>query len=260
MRLIIIITFLLLSGCSGEEDKEFSWEKVEKIKKEKVVAKIQSWREISSKGGFTAEVSSKEYPNEKRLIAIGSNWRKLTSISSDNKKVELDFWSNIDNETVVVCKERICTDVSAWYKLAHQEDVVLPQKVHAVTPGEVASYAELAMYFDTISKYYLEVVSDSSDSINFFSGERSETGKRESCVGWVIATKKYYLCATNDGVISSSSTGLILNNLLLEKNYSKIRPLITSDIYEIVPQELDQYFIEFKVFDDKWLAQHRARI
>lgn len=260
MRLNIFITFLLLSGCSSEAGKEFSWEKVEKIKKEKVEAKIQSWQEISSKGGFTAEVSSKEYPAEKRIVAIGSNWRKLTRLSRDNEKVEIDFWYNIDNETVVVCKERSCTDVSAWYKLAHQEDVVLPQKVHAVTSGEVASYAELAMYFDTISKYYLEVLSDSSDSINFFSGERSEMGKRESCVGWVIATKKYYLCAINDGVITSSSTGLILDNLLFEKNYSEIKPWITSDIYELLPRELDQYFIEYKVFDKNWLTQHRARI
>ena len=258
MRLIIIITFLLLSGCSSDTSKDFSWEKVVEVKNEEVMAKIQSWQKISSKGGFTAVISSQEYPKEKRKIAIGSIWRKLTSTTSENMRSELDFWYNNDNETVVICKERACTDVSAWYKLAHQEDVVLPQKVHAVTPGEAASYAELATYFDSISKYYLELARDSSDSVNFFSGERSEMGKRESCVGWVNAAKKYYLCATIDGVISSSSTGFMLNEIFFVKSYSKIRPLITDDIYELLPRELDQYFLEFGVFDKRWLAQHRV--
>jgi hypothetical protein len=136
--------------------------------------------------------------------------------------------------------------------------VELPQSVYAVTAGEVASYWEIASYFDSISKYYLAVLNDSSDSIKYFSGERLERGYRENCVGWVIAGKKYFLCATKEGDISSSSTGFFLESIFFEKSHSKISPLVTSDIYELLPEVLDQYFLEFEVFDEKWLAQHRV--
>lgn len=298
---IAVMGLSLLTSCNKNLPPAFvyaHWESASTVDREYVVKKMDEWVKRSRDVEGELMVRDWEFKgSDKKPIVVKriKGWKSVKlegEIGEWSKKpigsVEspVTIWSRdmVDGEyfeDIVICREERCTDVSAWYILAHMHEALgFPDEVEGVVPQDAATYSRVSMVDPWVLSFYLKSI-DSPVEFHVYSKKKKKTytlkdrvyikGERrgamgvEECVGWFDWGEEMnfdedrftYFCFLNKiGVVSGANRESGIVGFRPFGDGLPEEPGVVADLYGDLPAERRAFLNGMGFVEKRWAERH----
>ena len=276
---VAVAAALLLSGCGGSDHppaiKAANWSTYEISDRDTVVGLLEQWAaKAKIAEGVLEVVDGMNMADARTRIRIthANGWRSIQLTGErgsweerplGSKKNPVVVWVRdmVPGETtadIVICDQRDCTDVTAWYVLANfNEELGFPDEIAGLLPQDAAEVSRVGNSDTFVIEHYLDHVDDpvvgsviddgvvtnySLKDRVYIRGQREGGTGMEDCVGWLDRVEDlqtdadrfaYFCFSPNAGVFSGLHrlSGLKSFEALSEAASSTHSPEVGADLY-----------------------------
>jgi len=298
----ILFTVLVLTGCGSDPRPPAiaaaNWSNYEVSDRDTVVNLLQSWlTEAKRVEGVFVVLDGMNMADARTPMRVthANGWRSIPltgqhgswekrTLGSKQNPVTVWVRDMIPGETtadIVICDQKLCTDVTAWYMLANFNDQLqFPDQIAGLLPQDAAGVSRLGTSDPFIVEFYLEhiddevtgsVISDAGiepytikDRV-YLRGQRDGGTGTEECVGWVDrladleteADRYPYFCfSTTVGVFTGTRNNTGLKNFEVIPPRTPHAPDVSADLYGNLSDDDKAVLQILGAVDSNWAKRH----
>ena len=302
--LAVLMIAFVLTGCGSDPRppaiSAANWSNYEVTDRGTVVTLLKRWlTEAKGAEGVFVVLDGMNMADARTPMKIthANGWRSIQltgqhgswenrTLGSKQHPVVVWVRDMIPGETtadIVICDQKVCTDVTAWYMLANFNDQLqFPDEIAGLLPQDAAGVSRLGTSDPFVIEFYLEHIDDevtgsiiSEEGIEpytikdrvYVRGQRDGGTGTEDCVGWVDrledletdADRYPYFCfASNVGVFSGTRNNNGLKSFEASSLSKSHAPKVSTDLYGNLSDDDKAVLLTLGAVDPKWAERHNS--